>query len=118
MQFQAPRSNSVVKPEDKGHALPIVGTHGIWCTRVSTLGRSSLPRRTSNARNGRQVAITGPTGREPLVGFRLRIEEVGIPLQPELEPTPRTKSAGRVRVFRSHADQSYRLRSTWGSFCQ
>jgi hypothetical protein len=64
---------------------------------------------------GKQVAISGPTGREPLVGFRLRLDEINMPLQPELAPVARAKSSGRVRIFRSRAVQG-RLRSTLKSF--
>jgi hypothetical protein len=53
--------------------------------------------------SGKQLEMSGPTGREPLVGFRLRLDEIDIPLQPVLAPTSTTRSQGRVRVFRSRA---------------
>jgi hypothetical protein len=47
--------------------------------------------------------MSGPTGREPLVGFRLRLDEIDIPLQPVLAPTSTARWQGRVRPFRSRA---------------
>jgi hypothetical protein len=67
--------------------------------------------------SGKQVAISGPTGREPLVGFRLRLDETSMPLQPKLPPVTKAKSSGRVRIFRSPNNQS-RLRTTLESFCE
>jgi hypothetical protein len=67
--------------------------------------------------SGKQVAISGPTGREPLVGFRLRLDETSMPLQPKLAPVTKAKSSGRVRIFRSPNNQS-RLRTTLESFCE
>jgi hypothetical protein len=67
--------------------------------------------------SGKQVAISGPTGREPLVGFRLRLDETSMPLQPKLPPATKAKSSGRVRIFRSPNNQS-RLRPTLESFCE
>ena len=68
-------------------------------------------------KSGKQVAISGPTGREPLVGFRLRLDETSMPLQPKLTPVTKAKSSGRVRIFRSPNNQS-RLRTTLESFCE
>jgi hypothetical protein len=51
--------------------------------------------------SGKQIEMSGPTGREPLVGFRLRLDEINVPSQPVL--TPATRSQGRLRVFRSRA---------------
>jgi hypothetical protein len=65
---------------------------------------------------GKQVTVSGPTGREPLVGFRLRLDEINISLQPELPLVARAKSSGRTRIFRSRAVQD-ELRSTLQSFC-
>jgi hypothetical protein len=67
--------------------------------------------------SGKQVAISGPTGREPLVGFRLRLDETNMPLQPQLPPVTKAKPSGRVRIFRSPNNQS-RLRTTLESFCE
>jgi hypothetical protein len=54
---------------------------------------------------GRRLDLAGPTGREPLVGLRLRVEEIAAPLQPVLAPVAGTRASGRVRVFRSRPAQ-------------
>ena len=57
---------------------------------------------------GARTVLSGPTGREPLVGLRIGLEQVYAvqepkpPLSPEPPPA---KPAGRVRVFRSTARQ-------------
>src|SRR5207244_8871694 len=104
----------------RGRALPIVGI-----TVAMTGAGASHLRLTAEAvflgapvmrMSGSQVEMSGPTGREPLVGFRMRLEEVIAPLQPALEPVRKDKSSGRVRVFRSRTGQS-QLQSTLQSFC-
>ena len=104
----------------RGRALPVVSVTveltgpGASAFRLATeaafLG-APLTRMT-----GKQVTVSGPTGREPLVGFRLRLDEINIPLQPELPPVARPKSSGRTRIFRSRAVQG-ELRSALQSFC-
>lgn len=105
----------------RGRALPILGVTieltgsgaaGFQLSAEAAFLGSPLTRMT-----GRRVALSGPTGREPLVGFRLRLDEITMPLQPELAPVARAKSSGRVRVFRSRAAQS-RLNSTIESFLE
>jgi hypothetical protein len=70
---------------------------------------------------GKRVVLSGPTGREPLVGLRIRVESI------EQEPATaapaiaerdvqsnvsasksetKPRSSGRVRVFRSRAKQT------------
>jgi hypothetical protein len=49
---------------------------------------------------GRAIDLAGPTGREPLVGLRLRVDALA-PAQP-VAPPPVTREGG-VRVFRSRA---------------
>src|SRR5882757_9613058 len=104
----------------QGRALPIVsvtveltgeGASGFQLSTEAAFLGAPLTRVT-----GKRIAISGPTGREPLVGFRLRVDEINMPLQPKLAPVAKAKSSGRVRVFRSRAVQS-RLRSTLESFC-
>jgi hypothetical protein len=103
----------------RGRALPIVsltveltgpGASAFRLAAEAAFLGAPLTRMT-----GKQVTVSGPTGREPLVGFRLRLDEINIPLQPELPPVARPKSSGRVRIFRSRAVQG-RLRSTLESF--
>jgi hypothetical protein len=50
---------------------------------------------------GRRVVLSGPTGREPLVGFRLRVDAVKVEAQPVAAPARSGVSSDRVRVFRS-----------------
>lgn len=93
----------------RGRALPIVGVtleltgaaaSGFRLSAEAAFLGSPVMRMT-----GEQVEMSGPTGREPLVGFRLRLDEVSVPLQPALAPMIKAKSSGRVRVFRSSAAQ-------------
>lgn len=57
---------------------------------------------------GKRVVLSGPTGREPLVGLRVKIERVGTaaeePARPS-KPVGMTPASGRVRVFRSRPKQ-------------
>jgi hypothetical protein len=51
----------------------------------------------------KRVVASGPTGREPLVGLRLSVENVAVVAQsqPKSSAGKSERSAGRVRVFRS-----------------
>jgi hypothetical protein len=104
----------------RGRALPIVGIAleltGMGATRFQLSAEAAFLSAPLKRTNGRQIDMTGPTGREPLVGFRLRIEEINIPLQPAQRPAKRAKPSGRVRVFRSRNAQT-ELRSALQSFC-
>jgi len=100
----------------RGRALPVVGAtfeisgaaaNGYQVT-ADALFLGSPQMRVS----GQRIVLAGPTGREPLVGLRLRIasveEEAVAPkvnLAPPAEETNSfsNKKAGRVRVFRSSA---------------
>ncbi len=104
----------------RGRALPIVGVTlelaGAGATRFQLSAEAAFLSAPLKRSIGRQLDMSGPTGREPLVGFRLRVEEINIPLQPTQRPIARTKPSGRVRVFRSRNAQT-ELRSTLQSFC-
>jgi hypothetical protein len=53
---------------------------------------------------GKRIIASGPTGREPLVGLRLALEDTAAAEQPKtssLDAAPPREGAGRVRVFRS-----------------
>jgi hypothetical protein len=66
---------------------------------------------------GRKVKVAGPTGREPLVGLRLQleeVEEVDVPLRPVPVAVTKSKSSGRVRVFRSQSRRTARAHSIAG----
>jgi hypothetical protein len=67
---------------------------------------------------GKRVVLSGPTGREPIVGLRLRIESIEQPAAAQAairEPAPtrsaavppaaKAPSSSRVKVFRSRAKQ-------------
>lgn len=89
----------------RGQVLPVVGltlelagpgaADFTFAVEAIFLGAS-----VSRAR-GRKLELAGPTGREPLVGLRLRLEEVAAPVQPTLAPVATTRASGRVKVFRS-----------------
>jgi len=54
---------------------------------------------------GKRVQVSGPTGREPLVGLKLGLQQVakGEEMETAAPATPPIQSANRVRVFRSRA---------------
>jgi hypothetical protein len=57
---------------------------------------------------GKRIVITGPTGREPLVGLRLGLSNGAVVTRPPQAKAAVSKPArpgGRVRVFRSRASQ-------------
>jgi hypothetical protein len=58
-------------------------------------------------KTGRRIVLSGQTGREPLVGLRLSVENVGTVARPPQKPSTsnRRPSEGRVRVFRSRLNQ-------------
>jgi hypothetical protein len=55
---------------------------------------------------GKRVVVSGPTGREPLVGLRLAVETVAVAARPPKgAPTSKLRqSESRVRVFRGRLD--------------
>lgn len=105
----------------RGRALPIIGitielagpgASGYQLSIEAAYLGAPLTRVT-----GKAVAISGPTGREPLVGARLRLEDNSATLQPALTPGTGAKSSDRVRVFRPAAAKAKStLRSTMESF--
>ena len=92
----------------RGRALPIVGIRfemsGPAAASFRLVSEAAFLGAPIARTSGKQIEMSGPTGREPLVGFRLRLDEIDIPLQPVL--TPAARSQGRVRVFRSRAAES------------
>lgn len=105
----------------RGRALPIVGItlelSGAAATRYQLTAEAAFLSAPLQRSSGRELDMSGPTGREPMVGFRLRVEEINIPLQPAQRPVARPKKpSGRVRVFRSRNAQT-ELRSALKSFC-
>jgi hypothetical protein len=104
----------------RGRALPIVSVTveltGPGASAFRLAAEAAFLGAPLTRMTGKQVTVSGPTGREPLVGFRLRLDEINIPLQPDLPPVARPKSSGRTRIFRSRAVQG-ELRSALQSFC-
>jgi hypothetical protein len=92
----------------RGRALPIVGIRlemsGPAASSFRLVSEAAFLGAPIARTSGKQIEMSGPTGREPLVGLRLRLDEIDIPLQPVLTPTAR--SQGRMRVFRSRAAES------------
>jgi hypothetical protein len=92
----------------RGRALPIVGIRfemsGSAAPSFRLVSEAAFLGAPIARTSGKQIEMSGPTGREPLVGFRLRLDEIDIPLQPVLTPAARSQS--RVRVFRSRAAES------------
>jgi hypothetical protein len=56
---------------------------------------------------GKRVVLSGPTGREPLVGLRVGVEEAsnGANPRPTRSSSGPVRQSNRVRVFRSHSKQ-------------
>jgi hypothetical protein len=94
----------------RGRAMPIVGltlelsgpgaANFQFSSEAIFLG-SPVARMT-----GKRVVVSGPTGREPLVGLRLSVETVAVVARPPKgAPTSKPRqSQSRVRVFRSRLD--------------
>ena len=88
----------------RGRALPIVGVmielSGPGASDLQLVGEAAFLGAPLTRMIGRRISVSGPTGREPLVGFKLRLDEVGAPLQPELPSRKRNRPSGDLRVFR------------------
>lgn len=87
----------------RGRALPIVGVSlglvGRGASNFQLVGEATFLGAPLMCVRGDQVTLSGPSGREPLVGFRIRLNELSVPLQPVLPRETAAKSS-RVRVFR------------------
>jgi hypothetical protein len=91
----------------RGKAMPIVGlmlelsgpgaANFQFSAEAIFLGSPAL------RMTGKRIVLSGPTGREPLVGLRLAVENVGAVARPSKKPatSKRGLSESRVRVFRS-----------------
>jgi hypothetical protein len=101
----------------RGRALAIVGISvelsGPGASGLQLCGEAAFLGAPLTRVSGRMLVIAGPTRREPLVGFRLRLDETRVPQQPPA--VSRAKSSSRVRVFRPQVAKS-QLRSTMESF--
>jgi hypothetical protein len=103
----------------RGRALPILGINleltGRRARGLQLSGEAAFLGAPLTRVTGKKVSISGPTGREPLVGFRLRLDHNSAPLQPDLPTAAGARSSARVRVFRPSAART-RSRSAMESF--
>jgi hypothetical protein len=101
----------------RGRALPIVGLvlelSGPDASRCQFAVEAIFLGSPRQRATGTRVTLSGPTGREPLVGFRLRLDEVNAKPQPAPSAAPaparNDRPSGRVRVFRSRAQPAQSL---------
>ena len=91
----------------RGRALPLVGVmielSGPAASDYQLTVDAVFLGSPATSVRGQKVVLAGPTGREPLVGIRLRIERLAATKQPRTTSLgePKTQPRGRVRVFRS-----------------
>jgi hypothetical protein len=95
----------------RGHARPVTGL----TLELSGANASDLQLRVealflgspTTRASGKRIAIAGVSGREPLVGLRLRVEPVAkAQATAATTETSEGRSSGGVRVFRSRASHS------------
>ena len=95
----------------RGKAMPIVGLtlelSGPGATNFQFSGEAIFLGSPAARMTGKRVVVSGPTGREPLVGLRLGVEKVAVAVRPpKSAPTSKPRqSESRVRVFRSRLKQ-------------
>jgi hypothetical protein len=106
----------------RGGALPVVGVSielaGQGASGYQLVVEAAFLGAPLSRKLGNRISMSGPTGREPLVGLRLRLDEIKTPVHPEPETGPMVKaqSSGRVRIFRSRAGSSD-FRTALEKFC-
>jgi len=93
----------------RGRALPLLGfaieLSGSSASNYELVVEAAFLGSPVGRTRGQRLNLTGPTGREPLVGIRLKIEQVDAASQPNRQPAKSASTsqpAGRVRVFRSN----------------
>jgi hypothetical protein len=93
----------------RGRALPVVGVilemSGAERPNCQFLAEAIFLGSPTMRVTGKRVVLAGPTGREPLVGLRVGIEEKGAQPQPTAAPSRPGRPSSRVRVFRSRSKQ-------------
>jgi hypothetical protein len=96
----------------RGRALPIVAValdlSGSGAVDIQLEAEALFLGSPALRRAGHQITLSGPTGREPLVGLRINVSRVGSTTSRQVVAAPlaaRTGHASRVRVFRSRARQ-------------
>jgi hypothetical protein len=95
----------------RGRALPLVGImlelSGSSGSSYEVVAEAAFLGAPIKRARGEKLTLTGPTGREPLVGIRLSIEEAPVRGQPiKSAPKPKPATPGRVRVFRSSENKA------------
>ena len=91
----------------RGKALPLVGVmmelSGPGAINYQLVAEAIFLGSPTIRSTGKRVLLSGPTGREPLVGLRLSVQEVNVerPSEPRLTPILPARASSRVRVFRS-----------------
>jgi len=100
----------------RGRAMPIVGItlemSGPAASGYQFSAEAVFLGYPSMRVSGKRIVLAGPTGREPLVGFRLRLEDMSVKSRPAPTPIqPARPSASRVRVFRSRTKQDQQVAS-------
>jgi hypothetical protein len=96
----------------RGKALALVGValeiSGPSASGLRLVAEASFLGSPALRMTGKRVVLSGPTGREPLVGLRLAPEQLGaaVSLQtPPIASKEKRPASGRVRVFRSRVKQ-------------
>jgi hypothetical protein len=88
----------------RGKAMPIVGVmveiSGAAATNLQLVLEAVFLGAPVTRIMGKRIIASGPTGREPLVGLKLGVENIAVAEQPKPPPSP-PEPARRVRVFRS-----------------
>jgi hypothetical protein len=95
----------------RGKAMPIVGLMlelgGSAAADFQLIVEAIFLGAPAKRITGKRVVTSGPTGREPLVGLRIGVENLRVAIKAEakLSASKSTRPGGRVRVFRSRAKQ-------------
>jgi hypothetical protein len=93
----------------RGRAMPIVGVNlelsGAQASALEFAAEACFLGSPAMRTTGKRVEVSGPTGREPLVGLKLGLRQVakGEEVETAATATPPIQSSNRVRVFRSRA---------------
>jgi hypothetical protein len=93
----------------RGKGLPIVGVmvevSGRGASNFELVAEAIFLGSPAMRITGKRVVAQGPTSREPLVGFRLRLQQLNAPqtIAPAAAAIAPLRSSSRVRVFRNQA---------------
>jgi len=95
----------------RGRAMPIVSVNlelsGAQASALEFAAEAFFLGSAALRMTGKRVQVSGPTGREPLVGLKLGLRQVakGEAIETEAQANSPSESSNRVRVFRSRALQ-------------